>query len=276
MTTEKAWAVVTGASSGLGRAFTAQMARRGYPVLLVARRKRELEDVAAEVRRVGGEAKVVVADLSSAAGLGAVVRALDEVGPVDVLVNNAGTGEYGPFLDQRAEADAGQVALNIGAVVGLTRALLPRMVARGRGRIINLASVLGFMPVPYFATYAATKAFVLHFSEAIAEEVRESGVQVLAVSPGPAGTAFVQASGMHAMRRQLPLLHGEEVVRVSLEAADAGRVVRVIGALWRLLAFVVRITPRFLLRRIMARVVQPAAVDARPAFGRKLADSRAR
>jgi short-subunit dehydrogenase len=276
MTTERAWAVVTGASSGLGKAFAAQLASRGYPVMLVARRERELEDVAAEVRRLGGEARVVVADLSSAAGLGAVVGALDQVGPVDVLVNNAGFGEYGPFLEQRPEADAGQVALNIGAVVGLTRALLPRMVARGRGSIINLASALSFMPVPYFATYAATKAFVLHFSEAIAEEVRGSGVQVLAVGPGPASTGFVQASGMHGMRRQLPLLNAEEVVRVSLEAADRGRVVRVIGTIWRLLAFVVRITPRFLLRRIMAGVVQPATVDPHSGFGRGVAVGRAR
>jgi uncharacterized protein len=259
MTNEKEWAIVTGASSGLGKAFAGQLARAGHPVLLVARRKKELEEVAAQIRELGSEAQVVVADLTSAEGLNQVVRAVDQFGPVGVLVNNAGFGEYGPFLDQPAERDVGQVALNIGALVGLTRALLPRMVARGRGQIMNLASVLSFMPVPYFATYAATKAFVLHFTEALAQELQGSGVRVLAVCPGPAQTGFVEASGMQAMRRRLPLLNAEEVARVALRAAAAGRRVRVVGAAWRLLAFVVRIAPRFLMRRIMAGVLAPAA-----------------
>src|SRR5215831_14716087 len=136
------WAVITGASSGFGRAFALQLAESGHQVLLVARREQELQRVAAEIEQPGG--------------VDVVVRRATNLGEIDVLVNNAGFANYGPFLSLSAARELDQIALNIGALVALTRALLPPMVARGRGQIINVASLLSFMPTPYFATYGAT------------------------------------------------------------------------------------------------------------------------
>lgn len=262
---EKEWAVITGASSGIGEAFASQLAGRGYRVLLVARRREELERVAARITGRGGEAQILAADLGTSEGVKAVARTVDALGPLGVLVNNAGFGGYGEFLAQPLERDQAQVALNIGAVVGLTKLLLPRMLARGRGQIINVASVLSFMPVPYFATYAGTKAFVLQFTEALGEELRGSGVRALAVCPGTVRTEFMGVSGMKEMRRRLPLLDPEDVARVSLDAAAGKRVVRVVGLAWNLLVFLARITPRFLMRRIMGAVLIPAAGRLRSA-----------
>ena len=220
VTNQHEWAVVTGASSGIGRAFALELARRGHPILLVARRRDELQRVAAEITAGGGRAEPLVADLASAGGVEAVVRAAEALGDVGVLVNNAGAGSYGPFLEQPVGRDAAQVALNIDAVVALTRRLLPRMVARGRGQIINVASILAFMPTPYFATYAATKAFVLSFTEALAHELRGTGVRVLAGSPGVVKTEFSAVAGArsgerapqaHARRRRAGDTPGGEV-----------------------------------------------------------------
>ncbi len=257
MSTRQEWAIVTGASSGIGRAFALELARRGYAVLLVARRGDALQRVASEVAKQGGRAETLVADLAAPEGVDAVGNAAEALGDVGVLVNNAGAGAYGAFIDQPVGSEAAQVALNIGAVVGLTRRLLPRMVARGRGQVINLASILAFMPTPYFATYAATKAFVLHFSEALAYELRGTGVRVLASSPGIVKTEFATVAGYTAQEAALPQLTPEAVARVSLRAAAAGRVVRVIGATYRLLAFLVAITPRAIMRRIMGRMFSP-------------------
>src|SRR5215510_14911396 len=238
------WAVITGASSGFGRAFALQLAESGQQVLLVARRQQELERVAAEIEQRGGVAEVLVADLVAPGGVDVVVRRATNLGEVDVLVNNAGFANYGPFLSQSAARELDEIALNIGALVALTRALLPPMVARGRGQIINVASVLSFMPTPYFATYGATKAFVLNFSEALADELRGTGVRVLATCPGPAKTEFARVAGSELAQERLPALNPEAVARVSLKAAASRRAVRVVGLLWALLAFVVRITPR--------------------------------
>ena len=251
------WAVVTGASSGIGRSFALQLAERGRPVLLVARREAELQNVATEITRRGGQAEVFVADLATPQGVEAVNRAATALGDVGVLVNNAGLGSYGPFVEQPVGRETAQVALNVGAVVGLTRRLLPGMVARGRGQIINVASILGFMPTPYFATYAATKAFVLQFSTALAHELRNTGVKVLASSPGVTRSEFSGLAGSTARETLLPKLDPDEVARISLRAVDSGRVVRVIGAAYRLLALLAAITPRAILRRIMATVYAP-------------------
>jgi len=248
------WAVVTGASSGFGRAFALQLAESGHQVLLVARRQQELQRVAAEIEQRGGVAEILVADLVAPGGVDVVVRRATNLGEVDVLVNNAGFANYGPFLSQSAAREVDQIALNIGALVALTRALLPPMVARGRGQIINVASLLSFMPTPYFATYGATKAFVLAFSEALAFELRGSGVRVLATCPGPAQTEFARVAGSELVYEQLPALNPDTVARVSLRAAGSGRAVRVVGLLYVVLAFLVRLTPRFLMRRIMGRL----------------------
>jgi short-subunit dehydrogenase len=251
------WAIVTGASSEIGRAFALELARRGHPVLLIARREDELSRVALQVSERGGRAAVLAADLATPGGIDVVSRAVEALSAVDVLVNNAGIGGYGEFVTQPLGSEAAQVALNIGAVVGLTRRILPRMIARRRGHVINVASILAFMPTPYFATYAGTKAFVLHFTEALAHELRGTGVSVLASCPGVVKTQFSRLAGSGSQDEGLPQLAPEAVARVSVQAMASGRVVRVIGAAYHLLAFLAAITPRALMRRIMGRVFAP-------------------
>jgi short-subunit dehydrogenase len=255
---KRQWAVVTGASGGIGRAFALELAQKGHPVLLVARRRDELGRLAAEIVERGGRAEVAAADLTTPEGVALVVEAAAALGEVEVLVNNAGFGTYGPFLEQSAAREHDEVSLNIGALVALTRALLPQMVARGNGQIINVASILSFMPTPYFAVYGATKAFVLHFTEALAFELRGTGVRVHAASPGSVDTGFAGASGSEAAMGRFPALNAEMVARTALRAAASGRVVRVIGWIYTLLAVAVRFTPRFLMRRIMGAMFKPA------------------
>ena len=187
-----ATALVTGASKGLGRAFALELARRGARVVLVARSDGDLQEVAAQIRRHGGpDAEVVTADLSAPDGPPRVLRALHERGlAVDLLVNNAGSGSAGPFLGRPLEPQLRSVALNISGVLALTHALGADLAARGSGGIINVSSTAAFQPLPYQATYAATKAFVLSFTEALAEELRGSGVHVMAAHPGAIATGF--------------------------------------------------------------------------------------
>jgi uncharacterized protein len=264
MPRQREWAVVTGASSGIGRAFALELAARGHPVLLVARRADELVKVARQIADRGGTAKPLVADLTTAEGIEAVAGAVATLGPVGMLVNNAGAGSHGEFLAQPVGREAAQVALNIGAVVSLTRRILPQMVTRGRGHVINVASILSFMPTPYFATYAATKAFVLSFSEALAYELRGTGVRALAICPGVTATEFYRVAGSGTQESLFPHLTADAVVEVSLRAAAAGRVVRVIGALYRLLAFLAAVTPRPIMRRIMGMIFAPRVGRSTP------------
>jgi uncharacterized protein len=214
----------------------------------------ELDLVAREIQDSGGRAQVVVADLATPNGIDTVVAAAARVGGIGVLVNNAGFGTFGPLLAHAPERDLNEVALNVGAVVALTRALLPDMIERRHGQIVNVASMLSFMPTPYFTVYGATKAFVLHFTEALAEELRDSGVRVLAVCPGVIKTNFFEAAGSSLDRQRLPPLQPETVARAALDAATAARTVRIVGGLAKLLVSSTRITPRFLMRRIMGVV----------------------
>lgn len=175
------------------------------------------------------------------------------------VVTGASSGIGRAFVDQPIGRETEQVALNVGALVALTRRLLPKMVERGRGLVVNLASIHAFTATPYFATYAATKAFVLHFSEALSVELRGTGVRVLAASPGVTKTGFARVAGSGDRDGRLPQLTPEHVARVSMQAADAGRVVRPIGIAYRIFALLVAITPRRIMRRIMERIFAPRA-----------------
>ncbi len=177
----RGWAVVTGASSGLGREFALALVERGHPVVAVARRGQRLTALAGEVHARGGKLEPLVADLSTVAG---VETLLEKAAAIDVelLVNNAGVASYGRFASLPPEPEL--VRLNVEAIVSLTRGLLPAMLGRGHGGVINVASQMACQPMPYFASYAASKAFVLSFSEALAEELRGKGVRVTAVAPG--------------------------------------------------------------------------------------------
>lgn len=197
-------AIVTGASSGIGLELARIAARDGHDVVLVARSSDRLRAVAEELHREHGvDARPVVADLAEPAGVPTVLDALAGA-DVDVLVNNAGVGGLGRFATERnLEDDLRMVRLDVESVVHLTGALLPAMVARGRGGILNVSSTAAYAPGPLQAVYYASKAFVKSFSEALTEECRGTGVRVTALCPGPVDTGFAQAAGME----HTPLMH---------------------------------------------------------------------
>jgi short-subunit dehydrogenase len=173
--------VVTGASSGLGAIFADQLAHRGLSLVLAGRDQARLSAVA---QRVGQNVELLVGDLGTDAGVEALVAHLDGR-EIDVLVNNAGFGTYGPFAELDAAREHELLAVNVDALVRLTHAVLPGMVARRRGGVLNIASTIAFQPGPYQATYGASKAFVLSLSHALWAETRGSGVTVTALCPGP-------------------------------------------------------------------------------------------
>jgi uncharacterized protein len=225
-------------------------------VLAVARRAERLTELAGEVDRDGGRLEPFVGDLSTADGVDALLSTARER-EVELLVNNAGVATYGPFTSTPPERERDLVRLNVEAVVVLTRGVLPAMVERRRGGVINVASQMAFQPMPYFAAYAASKAFVLGFSEALSEELRGSGVTVTVVAPGFVSTEFTDVTGSHAPERRMPHLNAARVVESALRAHDRRRKVKVIGGAYVFLTLAGRLAPRALLRRMMGRAFRP-------------------
>jgi len=258
--TERGWAIVTGASGGIGAAFTRALAQRGLPVLAVARAGAALAEIADEVRNGGARIDTLTADLAKTEGVEAVIAKAQALGNIELLVNNAGLSTSGHFLEQSAERELESIRVNVEALYALTRALLPAMVARRRGGILNVASIVAFQAIPYWTTYAATKAFVLSFGEGLAYELRESGVRIVTVCPGFTQTGLYAKSGVPGLAgKLLPFATPEEVVRVALAAYDAGRVVRVVGVTNRLVALSGALTPRFVLRALMGKLFAPTS-----------------
>jgi short-subunit dehydrogenase len=245
-------AVVTGASSGIGRQLATQLAADGTDLVLVARRTSLLDQLAAQLRaayRV--QAEVLTADLATPDGLDAVAARLGEAGdPVELLVNNAGVGAEGPFADRPAADATGQVSLNVLAVVTLTRAALPGMLARGHGGVLNVSSVAGFFPMPGSAVYAATKAFVTSFSEGLSGEVAGRGVHVTALCPGFTRTE-APPEGNEAGLPRFAWLDAGRVARAGLDAVASGRVICVPGAQYKSVVPLSRLLPRRAIRRAM-------------------------
>jgi short-subunit dehydrogenase len=214
-------ALVTGASSGIGAEFAKQLSARGYEVILVARRRDRLDQLASTL---AGTAHVIECDLANDAGsLQGKVQASGL--EVDLLVNNAGFGTYGRFPQIDAAREAEEVRVNCEALVTLTHAFLPGMLGRRRGGVITVASTAGMQPLPYEAVYSATKAFARAFSDALATELRGSGVRVLCVNPGPVPTEWQQVAG-HDADYAPPVpgkISAEQVARESLRAFDRGQ-----------------------------------------------------
>ena len=186
MAAMKKTALVTGASSGIGAAYARALAAQGYDLILVARRADRLQALADEVKQAHGHrAEVLPADLLRREAPAELVAGVAALGmQVDLLVNNAGMGVHGPFADATAEDDLRMIDLNITSLTALTRAFAPAMIARRSGAIINVASTAAFQAIPFMGVYAATKAYVLSFSEAIAEELRPHGITVQCLCPG--------------------------------------------------------------------------------------------
>jgi short-subunit dehydrogenase len=228
-------ALVTGASSGIGTELASQLAAEGVDLVLVARDVDRLERLAEDLEaRCGVEVEVLPADLSSPVARAAVEKRLAEPDrPIDLLVNNAGFGTSGAFSELPVAREEQQVQLNVLAVVRLCSAVLPGMKERGAGTILNIASVAGLYPSPGSATYAATKAFVCSFSDALHEELRGTPVNVTASLPGLTRTEFHQRSNSTTSAPERAWLSAERVARRSLDAAAAGRARVVPGAFYK-------------------------------------------
>jgi len=239
-------ALITGASSGLGAAYARTLAARGMHLVLVARREGRLRDLAAELdAKHRTRCEVIAADLSKPGEVQRVADVAAEDGHgVELLVNNAGfaVAEDVPHTD-RATALA-MVDLNVRALTDLTYRFLPPMLARGHGAVLNVASVAAFTPVAYMGAYAASKAYVLHFSEALWAEARDRDVTVTACCPGPTRTEFFDVAGVRGWLQKRRALDPEVVVRRSLRAMEKKRPVAVIGMKEKMQAFAVRLAPR--------------------------------
>jgi uncharacterized protein len=259
------WAVITGASSGFGAIFADMLAERGLSLLLAGRDEHRLNAVAQRVRQLAPDIDVelVAGDLGTDSGVDALAARI-EGRAIEVLVNNAGFGTYGRFSELDAGREHELVAVNVDALVRLTHAVLPGMVARGRGGIVNVASVIAFQPGPYQATYGASKAFVLSLSQALWAETRGSGVTVTALCPPPTRTGFVDALGSDVSHTAIyrHLAAPEPVVAAGLRALDRGRAVVVPGWRNQVMATVGRLTPGWLSALISGRLLQPAAATA--------------
>lgn len=245
---------MTGASSGIGEAFVRALASMGTDVVAVARREDRLRRLADTLtQRNGVSVEVLTADLCAADGVGAVEERLLNVDkPVDLLVNNAGFGTTGPLAEADVEREEEQIRLNVTALVRLTRVLLPRLIADGRGGIVNVGSIAGFQPSPMNATYGATKAFVGSFTQAVAEEVRGTGVRIQLLAPGFTRTEFQDTADYEAAGRIPGFLWqtAAEVVGASLLALDRGKVVCVPGVYNKLAMMGTSITPPRVTRRV--------------------------
>jgi short-subunit dehydrogenase len=257
---EAGCAVITGASSGFGAIFAEQLAKRGLPLVLTGRDEPRLSAVRDRVRAIapGLDVQLVVGDLGTGAGVDALLAHLDGRA-IDVLVNNAGFGTYGPLSKADAARENDVVAVNVNALVRLTCAVLPRMAARGKGGILNVASTIAFQPAPFQATYGASKAFVLSFSQALWAEARGSGVTVSALCPGPTRTGFVDALGSDVSHTAIyrRLAEPEPIVVAGLRALDRGRPVAVPGLRNRLMANSGRFAPGWLTALIAGRMLRP-------------------
>jgi len=248
-------ALITGASSGIGEQFARQLAERGHDLVLVARRKDRLQKLADELPTA---THVVVKDLASDAD--SLKKDVDKLGlDVDLLVNNAGFGLRGRFLDAPEDRDAEMVRLNCEAVVTLTRDFLPAMIERGRGGVITVASTAGMQPLPYEATYGASKAFALNFTEALHEELRGTGVRMLAVNPGPVPTEWQQVAGYEDSGAEMMpgQIEADQVVREALRSYDKGRRSMVPGRLFRNFMRANNATPRGIRVRVAGRLYKP-------------------
>jgi uncharacterized protein len=250
-------ALVTGASSGIGEAFVDRLAFGGTPVVVVARRRDRLDALA---ERWPGLVEVLCADLADRSGLNAVAgRVADSDRPIDLLVNNAGIAVGGPFHARSVDDHLEQIELNITALVVLTRAALGGMVARKRGWVLQVSSLAGFHPGPTLATYAATKSFVTNLTEAMAEELRGTGVHVCALCPG---LTVTEAHGHVGMSRQprpprAAWMSADDVAVAGLRALAAGRVLEVPGLGNQAIAVLSDLLPRPFVRHLIGLATRP-------------------
>ena len=248
-------ALVTGASAGIGRELALLLARDGYDLILTARDETRLHALAAELaERSQTRSTVIPCDLSLPSGPRELAARIDDAGlAVDILVNNAGMGAAGAFADLPLERQLALLQLNIVSLTELTRRFLPRMLERGRGRVLNVASTAAFQPGPYLATYYASKAYVLLLSEALAEEARESAVTVTVLCPGPTRTEFFARAHMReSTLAKHTVMDAATVAAAGYRGMIRGDRIVVPGLANRAASVLVRAAPRNVVTRVVA------------------------
>jgi len=254
-------ALITGASSGIGRELARVMAADGVNLVLVARRAEKLQELADALEgEYGIQARVLPEDLAQPDAPEALWAALQAAGvEIDILVNNAGFGGYGFFAATNWQHEAEMLQVNVVALTHLTKLFLPGAIARGRGSVLNVASTAAFIPGPLMAVYYATKAYVLSFSEAIANETRGTGVSVTVLCPGPTVSEFQERSQMNRARllQQAQLMAAAPVAAAGYRALRRRQAIAVPGASNKFLTFSVRLLPRPLVRALV-RYLQAA------------------
>jgi short-subunit dehydrogenase len=255
---ERPTALVTGASGGIGKALARELAARGHDLVLVARSEDRLRALADELGTIGAtQARVLVADLA-VPGAGRVLaeQARSTTPVIDVLVNNAGFADFGLFAEADLDKTMQMVTLNVATLTELTRELMPPMIERGRGHVLNLASTAGFMPGPLMAVYYASKAYVLSFSEAVAEELKGTGVTMTALCPGPTETGFQSRADMEDSKlvKGRKIMDAATVARLGIDAMLAGKPLVITGTKNKLQA----LTPKLMPRRFMPGAVMRA------------------
>ena len=251
------WALVTGASAGIGAALARELAKHGARLILTARRRDRLEALAGELKAKGTEVRIVTADLNDPSAPQMIYDATEGAGhTVDILINNAGIGQYGAFTQSEIAQELSQVRVNCEAVVGLSRLFVPRMVERRRGWVLVLASTASFQPVPYLSTYAATKAFDRFFALGLAAEVARFGVKVTALCPGTTESEFFEVAHAGAFRSR-NLQAASEVARLAIAAMARGQRTIVPKRSGKLTAFLVRFLPVSLITHFVEKGARP-------------------
>ncbi len=263
MSTPSLCTLITGASSGIGEALARQLAAEGQTLVLVARRQDRLEALAAELRGPSLRVEVLAADLEQAGAAPALLARVAELGlSVDTLINNAGFGLNAPVVEHDPARLQAMLTLNMLTLTELCHGVLPAMLVRRQGRILNIASVAAFQPCPRFAAYGASKAYVLSFSEALAAEVRGQGVTVTAVCPGATRTEFHDVSNNTGVFATKVMDSAEDVARQGLRALGQRRPAVVTGLLNKPLPLLVRLSPRRLVVWLAGALVTPRGGQA--------------
>jgi uncharacterized protein len=250
-------ALITGASSGIGEELARLFAKDCSNLVLVARRREKLNQLASELRRDHGiEVEVVAKDLADAAAPQAIFDELAVNGiSVDVLVNNAGFGAAGPVADLPVQRQIEMIQVNVTALTHLTRLFLPGMMQRGHGGILNVGSTAGFQPGPYLAVYYATKAYVLSFTEALAEELSGTAIKVTCLVPGATATGFSAVANLeNSLLFKWGVMDARTVAAVGYRGFRRGKVIVIPGLKNKVGAFAVRFAPRTLVRKFTKRL----------------------
>lgn len=264
-------AVVTGANGGIGAAFARQLAKRGYGLALVVRESKRVETLVGELaERNQCEVRVIEADLGNSRSVDNLHASIQAIDDLSLVVNNAGLASWGHFRDLDFEKELQIVRVNVESMMKITRSALTKMRESGRGAIINVASMSGMIGQPYSATYCASKAFMIHFSESINEELRGSGIVVQALCPGFTRTPIFEKHGVDSSKiPSIVFMDADHVVRCSLKALKKGSAICIPGWRNKLSGLLIRLSPRWAIRRVVGKLFgrfEQVGLECEPPF----------